>query len=104
MTLRSRLMMSMIALGWCGCAATSSPTTQVVTGTVSASDAIAVVVSEETGSISIAHAGRMIRRLDPERLENILLAFYRPSYLKNNPADLLSRLFSKREKDHRPED
>ncbi len=42
------------------------------------SDAIAVVVSEETGSISIAHAGRMIRRLDPERLENILLAFYRP--------------------------
>jgi len=73
-------------------------------GISEASDAIAVVVSEETGSISIAHAGRMIRRLDPERLENILLAFYRPSYLKNNPADLLSRLFSKREKDHRPED
>ncbi len=42
------------------------------------SDAIAVVVSEETGSISIAHGGRMIRRLDPERLENILTAFYRP--------------------------
>jgi len=42
------------------------------------SDAIAVVVSEETGSISIAHAGHMIRRLDPERLENILGAFYRP--------------------------
>lgn len=42
------------------------------------SDAIAVVVSEETGSISIAHAGRMIRRLDPDRLENILSAFYRP--------------------------
>jgi diadenylate cyclase len=42
------------------------------------SDAIAVVVSEETGSISIAHAGRMIRRLDPDRLENILNAFYRP--------------------------
>ena len=40
------------------------------------SDAIAVVVSEETGSISIAHAGRMIRRIDPERLENILLAFF----------------------------
>jgi diadenylate cyclase len=42
------------------------------------SDAIAVVVSEETGSISIAHSGRMIRRLDPERLENILTAFFRP--------------------------
>jgi diadenylate cyclase len=42
------------------------------------SDAIAVVVSEETGSISIAHAGRMIRRLDPDRLKNILSAFYLP--------------------------
>lgn len=41
-------------------------------------DAIAVVVSEETGSISIAHAGKMIRRLDPERLGNILNAFYHP--------------------------
>jgi len=41
-------------------------------------DAIAVVVSEETGAISIAHAGRIIRRLDVERLENILIAFYNP--------------------------
>ena len=47
-------------------------------GISEAADAIAVVVSEETGSISIAHAGRMIRRLDPERLENILSAFYHP--------------------------
>ena len=47
-------------------------------GISEASDAVAVVVSEETGSISIAHSGRMIRRIDPERLENILLAFYRP--------------------------
>lgn len=43
------------------------------------SDAIAIVVSEETGAISVAHAGRMIRRIDPDRLENILLAFFRPS-------------------------
>lgn len=42
------------------------------------SDAVAVVVSEETGSISIAHSGRMIRKLDPERLENILTAFFQP--------------------------
>ena len=41
-------------------------------GTSEATDAIAVVVSEETGSMSIAHNGRMIRRLDSERLENIL--------------------------------
>jgi len=41
-------------------------------------DAIAVVVSEETGGISIAHAGRIIRRLDVDRVENILAAFYNP--------------------------
>ena len=48
-------------------------------GTSEASDAVVVVVSEETGSISIAHGGRMIRRLDSERLENILKAFFRPA-------------------------
>ena len=48
-------------------------------GTSEATDAITVVVSEESGSISIAHNGRMIRRLDSERLENILLAFYQPA-------------------------
>src|SRR5512141_2246287 len=42
------------------------------------SDAVAVVVSEQSGSISIAHAGRMIRRIDHERLENIMVAFFRP--------------------------
>jgi len=46
-------------------------------GMSEASDAVTVVVSEETGAISIAHAGRMLRRLDPERLENILIAFFR---------------------------
>ena len=46
-------------------------------GISEASDAVAVVVSEETGSISVAHGGRMIRRLDSERLENILSAFFR---------------------------
>ncbi len=48
-------------------------------GISEASDAIAVVVSEETGGISIAHAGRMLRRLNPDRLENILMAFFRPN-------------------------
>lgn len=53
-------------------------------------DAIAVVVSEETGFISIAHGGRMIRRLDPERLENILSAFYRP---ENESKNFMKRTF-----------
>jgi diadenylate cyclase len=39
------------------------------------SDAVVVVVSEETGQISVAHNGRIIRRQDPERLETILNAF-----------------------------
>lgn len=38
------------------------------------SDAVAIVVSEETGSISIVDHGRMIRRVDPNRLELILKA------------------------------
>jgi diadenylate cyclase len=42
-------------------------------------DAVAVIVSEETGIISVAHNGRMIRRLDPLRLANILAAFMRGS-------------------------
>jgi len=68
-------------------------------GTSEATDAITVVVSEQTGSISIAHNGRMIRRLDSERLENILLAFYRPAETKGfqfNLRDWLTRLFKPR--------
>jgi diadenylate cyclase len=61
-------------------------------GISEASDAIAVVVSEETGSISIAHAGRMIRRLDSERLENVLLAFYNPSDASARSNSLLARV------------
>jgi diadenylate cyclase len=57
-------------------------------GTSEATDAITVVVSEQTGSISIAHNGRMIRRLDGERLENILLAFYEPAETKSSSFEL----------------
>lgn len=55
------------------------------------SDAVAVVVSEETGSISVVHGGRMIRRLDADRLENILRAFYRPE----KPTTAFGRLFAR---------
>jgi diadenylate cyclase len=57
------------------------------------SDAIAVVVSEETGSISVVHAGRMIRRLDAERLENILGAFYHPPVRSRGLRGFLQRFF-----------
>lgn len=61
------------------------------------SDAIAIVVSEETGAISIAHSGRMLRRLDPERLENILTAFFRPSGMEQR-VGFIGRLFSSKAK------
>ncbi len=40
------------------------------------SDGLCVIVSEETGRISVANRGRMIRRLDANRLRTILSAFY----------------------------
>ena len=57
------------------------------------SDAVAVVVSEETGSISVVHAGRMIRRLDAERLDNILRALYKPERADKGLRGFMARLF-----------
>jgi len=62
-------------------------------------DAVAVVVSEETGSISIVHGGRMIRRLDPERLENILRAFFKPTQQSQGFRDLLGRFLNRQPQD-----
>jgi diadenylate cyclase len=56
-------------------------------------DAVVVVVSEETGYISVVHQGRMIRHLDSERLENILRAFYRPLTPSRGLAGIWERLF-----------
>jgi diadenylate cyclase len=56
-------------------------------------DAVVLVVSEETGYISIVHGGRMIRRLDAERLENILRTFFTPQPVKKGVAGLLARVF-----------
>jgi uncharacterized protein (TIGR00159 family) len=41
-------------------------------GITEESDAIAVIISEETGQISVASNGRLYRNLDPERLRRIL--------------------------------
>lgn len=45
-------------------------------GISEAGDAICIVVSEESGKIAITNGGRMVSRLDTERLRTILKAFY----------------------------
>jgi diadenylate cyclase len=47
------------------------------------SDAVAVVVSEETGQVSIAHNGRILRRQDITRLDSILHAFLQNPQQRN---------------------
>ncbi len=64
------------------------------------SDAVSVVVSEETGGISVTHNGRIIRRLDQARLKNILTAFFRPRTTGRFPGWLerfLARIQGERE-------
>jgi diadenylate cyclase len=48
-------------------------------GITEISDAIAVVVSEETGTISLANAGRMVRNLGEARLQKVLSILDRSS-------------------------
>lgn len=57
------------------------------------SDAVAVIISEETGAVSIVHGGRMIRRLDSDRLENILRAFFQPPQMRSGIARFFARVF-----------
>jgi diadenylate cyclase len=61
-------------------------------GISESSDAITVVVSEETGGVSVVQEGNMIRRVDAERLENILLALFYPSGEAVNRSRWLAQL------------
>jgi diadenylate cyclase len=57
------------------------------------SDAVVVVVSEESGTISVVHNGRMIRRLDADRLENILRAFFNPTAQRQGLLDIFKGIY-----------
>lgn len=48
-------------------------------GVTEGSDAVAIIVSEERGTISLAHSGRLIRRIDPAHLESALIALIQPA-------------------------
>ena len=57
------------------------------------SDAVVVIVSEESGTISVVSNGRMIRRLDADRLENILRAFFNPNTQRQGLADVFKGIY-----------
>ncbi|MFZ3071034.1 MAG: diadenylate cyclase CdaA [Anaerolineaceae bacterium] len=69
------------------------------------SDAIALVVSEETGSISIAYQGRLIRRLDGERLLNTMRAFLFSEDIRadKKPSNPSKGLFHKKDSEDKGE-
>lgn len=56
-------------------------------GVTEESDALAVVVSEETGQMSVAHSGRLIRNLDQDRLRRVLRTLLRLDRPKVAPDD-----------------
>lgn len=47
-------------------------------GVTEGTDALAVIVSEESGSIAIAHNGRLVRRLDEGELNRLLFRLFQP--------------------------
>lgn len=47
-------------------------------GITEQTDAVCVVVSEESGQISIANGGRLVRNLDEEKLRRVLAILYKP--------------------------
>lgn len=59
-------------------------------GVTEESDALAVVVSEETGQMSVAHSGRLIRNLDQDRLRRVLRTLMR---IDRQPGSGTSRPF-----------
>lgn len=62
-------------------------------GTSEVSDSVALVVSEETGAISVAFGGRIIHRLGRERLDGVLRAFYKPIQPQNPIEQIITRYF-----------
>ena len=51
-------------------------------GVTEGTDAIAVIISEERGAISIAHNGRLIRHIAPDQIERALIDLAQPSIQK----------------------
>ncbi len=61
-------------------------------GVTEDSDALAIVVSEETGQIAVAHNGRLIRNLDQDRLRRVLRTLLRLDRATGRAAGVNGRL------------
>ena len=81
-------------------------------GVTEDSDSLSIVVSEETGQISVAHHGRLIRNLDQDRLRRVLRTLSRIdrvdrsaeiSGFKKLIADRANQITQRRGKDATPE-
>lgn len=66
-------------------------------GLTEETDAVCIIVSEETGAVSVANAGKLTRDLDRERLINHLRALlYRPKKEKRPRVKLFANIFWKK--------
>lgn len=54
-------------------------------GITEQTDAVAVIVSEETGTMSLAERGRLVRQADQERLRSSLVALLKPGGARSRP-------------------
>ena len=64
-------------------------------GTSEVSDAVVVVVSEETGAISVAVGGMLKRHLAPQTLDKLLHNELVPGQKEENQGNLLERMRDK---------
>ena len=74
-------------------------------GMSEASDAVVVIVSEETGTISVAIGGMLKRHLAPQTLEKLLTNELLPeeNYKKKNVLDRVRSFLAKKEEPHHEE-
>lgn len=66
-------------------------------GITQRTDAVAVIVSEETGIISLAINGRIVRNLDEGRLNRVLQNLINPQFTPKRWPTMLQRLTTQRE-------
>lgn len=74
-------------------------------GVTESTDAVVLIVSEETGIISMAHAGRLTRHLDRDSLTRVMTNMYQrtPSTLLKTLGMMLQKMRAGRQKNDEPE-